>query len=94
MSLEFEWDEAKAQRNLLKHRVSFEEAVSVFVDPQALTLFDEPHSSDEDRFTTIGLSIQTRVLLVVHADRSQRVRIISARRANARERRMYEEHQG
>ena len=79
MAIEFEWDENKAWRNLLKHRISFEEAVTVFADPRAVTIIDMAHSKIEDRFKTIGLSEQTRVLLVIHAERGERIRLISAR---------------
>jgi len=90
MSLEFEWDEDKAWRNLLKHRISFEEAITVFADPMALTVFDEAHSTQELRFKTTGLSERIRVLLIVHAERGDRIRLISARRASAKERQAYE----
>jgi uncharacterized DUF497 family protein len=62
----------------------------VFADPQAITLFDEKHSLREDRFKTIGMSEQLRVLLVVHPERGESVRLISVRRANVSERRLYE----
>lgn len=91
MSLTFEWDDAKAQQNERKHLVSFEEAATVFADPLALTIDDPMHSQQEDRFVTIGESARSRLLVVVHTDRDERVRIISARAATSRERRDYEQ---
>lgn len=91
MSLRFEWDEIKAKRNLLQHRVAFEEAATVFADPLSLTIQDEGHSEAEDRFVTMGMSGRQRVLVVVHTDRGQRIRIISARKATAGEQKTYEE---
>ena len=90
MSLEFEWDEDKAKTNLKKHRVSFEEASSVFGDPLALTIPDPLHSEEEDRFVTLGESHRHRLLVVVSTDRGNKIRIISARVATRRERKDYE----
>lgn len=67
---EFEWDEDKSRANLLKHRVSFEEATTVFSDPQAI---DAPDLYEPERFVIIGLSTQARVLFVVHAERGERI---------------------
>lgn len=90
--MQYEWDEAKARSNLRKHRVSFAEALTVFLDPLALTVDDPEHSTDEHRFITIGISQRGRVLLVAHADRgADRLRIISSRRATRRERYVYQE---
>ena len=89
--MEFEWDPAKATRNLAKHGVSFDEASTVFGDPFAGTIVDPLHSVGEMRFTTIGYSAAGRLLVVVHADPEQVVRIISARPATRRERIRYEE---
>lgn len=89
--MNFERDPAKAQRNRRKHGVSFEEAVTVFGDPLALTLLDPDHSASEERFITTGMSEGGRVLVVAHADRSEAIRIISARRATQRQRKYYEE---
>ncbi len=86
-----EWDGRKARRNLKKHKVSFEEATTVFSDTLSATIEDPLHSEEEDRFVTIGESIQRRILVVVHTDRGNRVRIISARVATAYERKKYEE---
>lgn len=87
----YEWDPTKAAANLKKHRVSFEEAASVFLDPGALTFRDPDRSDEEEREVTIGHSGRQRVLFVAHAERDDRVRIISARRATRRERRQYEQ---
>jgi uncharacterized DUF497 family protein len=86
-----EWDEQKAQINRRKHRVTFEEAATAFLDPLA-RLFDDPdRSSAELRFLLIGRSLNGRVLLVAHVDRAGTIRIISARRPTERERRAYED---
>jgi uncharacterized protein len=87
----YEWDPAKAAANVQKHRVAFEEAASVFLDPAALTFSDPDHSEDEDRAITIDRSARQRVLFVAHAERDDRIRIISARRATRREQKQYEE---
>ncbi len=83
---DFEWNGAKAQANVHNHGVSFEEAATVFADPLAVFLDD---GSDEDRVAVVGLSADGRALWVVHVERGQRDRIISARRANATERALY-----
>lgn len=88
--MRFEWDRAKAQRNLRKHGVSFDEAVTVFYDSLSVTFDDPYHSADESRLITIGYSTQGRLLLVAHTERDATVRIISARRATARERERHE----
>lgn len=85
---DFEWDEAKARANLRKHGVAFVEAVTVFLDPRAI---DAPDLQDADRFVVIGRSASTRVLFVVYAERRDRVRLISARKASPSQRRIYEE---
>ncbi len=87
----FEWDPGKARRNRRKHRVSFQEAASVFGDPLAITYPDPDHSTAEQRFITVGMSSAGRVLIVAHADRNENVRIISARKTTRRERKQYEE---
>lgn len=91
MKLDFEWDPKKAETNLRKHDVDFVEAGSIFDDPEFITLLDEEHSNDEDRFITIGLSNKNRLLLVAHTERENRVRIISARKAAKNEEKYYEE---
>ena len=85
----YEWDPVKAASNLRRHRVSFAEAASVFMDPAALTFQDPDHSDAEDREITIGISETGRVLIISHCLREERIRIISGRRATARERRQY-----
>lgn len=92
MALIFEWDRTKAERNLRKHGVSFEEAATVFGDPLSRTIEDPLHSASEDRFVTVGESFRQRVLVVVHTDRDDRIRIISSRVATQRERKSYEEN--
>jgi hypothetical protein len=88
--VQFEWDPAKAARNLTEHGVSFDEASTVFGDPLAGTIFDPRHSGDEARFITIGLSTSRRLITVAHAERRDCIRIISARHATRREKRKYE----
>jgi uncharacterized protein len=91
MGLVFEWDRRKAERNLKQHGVSFEEAATVFGDRLSLTIEDPLHSDLEERFVTIGGSIRGRLLVVVHTDLGDTIRIISARLATHRERKAYEE---
>jgi len=67
----FEWDPAKARRNRRNHRVSFQEAATVFGDPLALTFSDPDHSVSEERFITVGMSSAKRILIVAHADRGE-----------------------
>ena len=91
----FEWDENKARSNLEKHKVSFDEARTIFADPFLLTFVDEVHSDKEERFISIGLSESNRVLLVVHTEREEKretiiIRIISCRKATSVERERYE----
>ncbi len=88
--MRFEWDRKKADRNLKKHGVSFDEAVTVFYDPLAATVDDPDHSVEEERLITIGFSARGRLMVVSHAAREGVVRIISARRATARERKRHE----
>ena len=87
----FEWDPEKAQSNLRKHQVGFEEAGTVFDDPQFITLLDEEHSNDEERYISIGLSKKGRLLMVAHTDRTDAIRIISARKATRNEEKFYQE---
>jgi len=91
VKLTFEWDSEKARQNLSKHGVSFEEASTVFDDPLSLTVPDRRHSVQERRFVIIGSSAAGRLLVVVHTDSGQTVRVISARSATKRERKEYEE---
>jgi uncharacterized DUF497 family protein len=88
--MNFEWDAAKAARNIAKHGVSFQEAATVFGDPLAVTYFDPDHSAEEDRYLTFGHSSAGNLLVVSHTEREDRIRIISARRATRRERKSYE----
>ncbi|MBA4067074.1 MAG: hypothetical protein C0501_25865 [Isosphaera sp.] len=89
--MDFEWDDDKAATNVQKHGVTFAEAMTVFADPLALTGYDPDHSDDEDRYLTMGLSADGRLLVVSHTDRGENVRIISARVASPAERRDYED---
>ena len=89
--LQFEWDKNKAKANLRKHRVSFELAATVLGDPPAITILDDLSSRDEDRYVTMGLSSIGSLLVVCHSDRGNKIRIINARKATAREKRQYEE---
>jgi uncharacterized protein len=91
MNLIFEWDEAKAKENLQKHQVDFAEAKTVFNDPFLLTFLDKKHSDDELRFINIGMSVNARILIVVHTEREDVVRIISGRKATKPEQKYYEE---
>jgi len=87
----YEWDPKKAKANLRQHRVSFEEAATVFLDPLAVTYPDPDHSGDEIREITVGHSARHRVIFIYHTQRRDRIRIIGARKATARERKQYEE---
>ena len=95
---QFEWDPAKALRNAREHRVSFERAATVFLDPRAMSIFDVGHSEKEERWTTLGLDRAGALLVVCHTFRakqetgreaSAKIRLISARRANRREAAQY-----
>lgn len=89
--MNFEWDEAKAATNFRKHKVTFEEASTIFEDDLSLTGRDPDHSVGEQRFITFGLSAENRILAVSHAERGDAIRIVSARPATRMERKMYEE---
>ena len=91
MSLTFEWDLRKARLNLAKHGVGFEEASTIFDDLLSLTIPDPDHSLAEERYITLGRAFTSKLFVVVHTDRSDNIRIISARRASRRERKFYEE---
>lgn len=86
----FEWDAEKAALNLKKHGVSFEEAESVFMDAFGLEELDEEHSQTEVRWLLIGLSSSLRVLVNVYTERGSKIRLISSRKANAKERKAYQ----
>ena len=87
----FEWDDQKATANIQKHGVSFDEAVTVFADEMALTFADTDHFETEDRSRTYGISNKGRLLVVVHTERRNNVRIISARKATRYEKSIYNE---
>ena len=91
-SIKFIWDKDKAEANSRKHRVSFNEAQTVFYDPNARMIFDPDHSEEEDRFILLGFSSHLRILVVIHCYREEDavIRIISARKANRYEQRQYE----
>jgi uncharacterized DUF497 family protein len=89
--MEFEWDDDKAERNLAKHGVLFQDAATVFGDPLSITYFDPDHSNDEDRFITVGHTAAGQLLIVSHTDRGERIRLISARRATRKEKKAYED---
>ena len=91
MRVEFEWDPKKAAKNLRKHRVSFNEAATVFGDPLGTTMPDPDRSLVEDRYITVGMSSRRRLVMVAHTERGERVRIISARELTQAEREAYEE---
>jgi len=91
MKLSFELDEEKAKANLKKHRVSFDEAITVLIDSFSITIPDPDHSLDEQRYIDIGISDNGRVLVVVYTERGSNIRIISCRKATPSERKLYEE---
>lgn len=88
--MRFDWDRDKAESNLRKHGVSFEEAATVFFDPLAASFEDPDHSVSEYRWITIGFSAKGRLIVVCHSEREDAIRIISARRATSRERKKHE----
>jgi uncharacterized DUF497 family protein len=90
MSLAFEWDPEKARRNARRYAVSFDEAATAFGDPLSVTIPDPDHSDDEDRFILIGSTYRGSLLVVVHTERGDNIRIVSARPATRNERRAYE----
>jgi hypothetical protein len=92
----FEWDPSKASTNFLKHKVSFEDASSIFKDKNAISVYDEKHSSQEDRWVTIGLDAKTRMLVVIHSfisidENNCNIRIVSARKATKKENKIYQQ---
>jgi len=92
MGLLFEWDSKKARRNQATHGISFDEASTAFRDPLSVTINDPLHSGDEERLVLIGQSHRDRLLVIVHIERGDRIRIISARLATKKERLGYEEN--
>ncbi len=91
MPLDFEWDPTKADENYRKHGDAYDEAASAFADTLSITIFDPDHSEAEERFVLVGLSAQNRLVVVVHTERDDRIRLVSARLASSHERRDYEE---
>ena len=91
MGIEFEWESIKAAGNLPNHGVSFVEAATVFRDDLSISVPDPDHSLEEERFITVGVSGQNRLLMVAHTERGDLIRIISARELMPKERRQYEE---
>lgn len=91
MPLTFEWDRGKAARNERKHGVSFDEAITAFGDELSSTIADPAHSASERRYVLVGVAETGRLLVVVHAEEGDRIRVISARQATRRERRTYEQ---
>lgn len=91
MDFSFEWDDKKEKINLQKHGISFEEAITLFIDPYSITIYDPDHSDEEARFIDIGTSNKGRILAVVYTERENKIRIISCRKALPTERRRYEE---
>jgi len=94
VALRFTWDPLKASANERKHRTTFGEATTVFDDPLSVTIADPDHSNGEERFLLLGHSKPGHLLVVAHCERGRAIRIISARTANRRERRVYEEENG
>ncbi|MFH0924444.1 MAG: BrnT family toxin [bacterium] len=88
--MQFEWDKEKIKKNNKKHKVSLDEAMTVFYDPLSATFDDPDHSDDEQRLITIGYSSHGRLLVVSHTERGKAIRIISARLANIQERKRHE----
>ncbi|MGC9397430.1 MAG: BrnT family toxin [Anaerolineae bacterium] len=89
--MQFEWDPNKAIDNQRKHKVTFEEAATVFADTLGVTVSDPDHSAHEERYITVGLSQRKRLLMVAHTERDGRIRIISARELTPTEKRDYEQ---
>lgn len=89
--MEFEWDQSKDLENRQKHGMGFDEAATAFGDPLSLTIADPGHSDDEPRFVLLGQTFQGRLVIVVHTERGERIRLISARMATGTERRAYEQ---
>lgn len=90
--LSFEWDAKKAKKNIKIHDVSFDEASTAFNDDLSLTIYDPLHSDEEERFVLVGSSYKNRLLVVIHTERGNKIRIISARKATKNERKQYEEN--
>ena len=93
-TIRFSWDQTKAKSNLIKHKISFEEAKTVFDDENARLMYDPDHSEDEDRFILLGLSYTLKILTIVHCytDNENNIRIISARKSTKQETKQYKEY--
>jgi hypothetical protein len=96
MNYNFEWDPNKAKNNIAKHKINFEDATTVFKDENAISIFDEEHSSNEERWITIGMDTKTRTIVVIHTfividENNCNIRIISARKATKNEQKIYKE---
>lgn len=96
MNYNFEWDQNKSKLNFRKHKISFETATEVFLDPLAISIFDSNHSQKEDRWITIGKRINNQVIVVIHTFERENsdqnlIRIISARKATKKETKQYED---
>lgn len=90
MQMEFEWDDEKEKKNIKKHKISFSAAATVFADDYRIEIPDEEHSGEEERYKVIGkINNAVTIVLVVYTPREDRIRIISARKANFAERKMY-----
>lgn len=95
LQYQFEWDPVKARQNARQHRVTFERAATTFLDPNALSVFDQQHSQEEDRWITLGIDRTATLLVICHSFREEtgtavRIRIISARKATKNEAKQYE----
>jgi len=91
LAINFEWDDNKAKSNLIKHGISFEEATTAFGDSLSITIEDYLHSDDENRLVLIGKSLKQKTLVVIHLEKADSIRIISARKATKKECKFYEE---
>jgi uncharacterized DUF497 family protein len=89
--MKFEWDENKAEKNLSKHQVSFDEAKTVFDDPLYIDFYDPDHSEEEERYLIVGQSNRGCILIVSYTERGNSIRLISAREVTRKEQRVYEE---
>lgn len=89
--MKFEWDKNKAEKNLGKHRISFDEAKTIFDDPLYVDFYDADHSAEEERYLIVGNSNRGRLLIVSYTERKDSIRIISAREVTRSEREAYEE---
>ncbi len=91
LALVFEWDEGKAKANAAKHGVDFEEARTIFNDPQLLTFEDLYHSEHEQRYLSLGISLRGHLLIAAHTEEGETIRLISCRATTRRERKTYED---